>query len=302
MRIGWFPLSAATTPSLDTVVDLVINAERRGYSTVWLQSRGFDALTVFAVAGSRLRTIEVGTFVPPTYTRHPSVLAQQALSTQAAVGNRLALGIGLSHRVLMERGLGFDWSHPVRHMREYLSCLGPFLAGEAVTFHGQDFNIENYQIAALDAKPPSVLVAAIGPQMLKLTGQMADGTALWLGGAEYIRTSAVPVISEAAASAGRSAPRIVAGLPICVTDRAAEVRETAAATFERYGQLPSYRAALDKEGVGSPADVALIGNEREVSDGIHRLADAGATDLAAGIFTPSGEDEERTHALLKTFL
>ena len=184
-------------------------------------------------------------------------------------------------------------------MREYLSCLTPLLRQEAVVFSGDEFRIDGYQLTLPGANPPPVLVAALGPQMLKLTGRMADGTAVWMGGARYIAEHAVPTISAAAEAAGRPAPRIVAGLPVCVTDTPDAVRETAARAYERYGQLPSYRAILDREGADSPADVSLIGSAADVRAGIQSMADAGVTDFAAAIFTPRGVDPDPTMALLK---
>src|SRR5215217_5495382 len=148
----------------------------------------------------------------------------------------------------MEQALGIDWSRPVRHMREYLSALRPLLAQEPTSFAGEEFRIQEYQIAVPDATPPPVLVAALGPQMLRLAGRLADGTAIWMGGPRYLAEHAVPTITAAAQEAGRPAPRMLASLPVCVTDRAGAVRERAAEVYARYGQLPSYRAILDREG------------------------------------------------------
>jgi 5,10-methylenetetrahydromethanopterin reductase len=298
MRIGLF-VTPGESEDLLSVVGRIVDAEARGFPSAWiLNARGLDALTVLALAGRETNAIELGTFVVPTYPRHPAALAQQALTTQAATGGRLVLGIGLSHRVVMEGMLGFDWSRPIRHMREYLSCLTPLLSGEQARFRGEEFRIDGYGLSVPGAMPPSVLVAALGPQMLRLTGRMADGTAVWMGGPRYLAEHAVPTISAAAREAGRPAPRVLAGLPVCVTDRAAEVSQRAVKVFERYGQLPSYRAILDREQVEGPADVALIGNEEQVTAGLRALADAGATDFAAAIFAPRGEHAERTFALL----
>jgi 5,10-methylenetetrahydromethanopterin reductase len=202
--------------------------------------------------------------------------------------------------VTMEGMLGFDWSHPIRHMREYLSCLAPLLRGEPTSVSGEEFRIEGYQLSVPGTSPPPVLVAALGPQMLRLTGRLADGTAVWMGGACYLAEHAVPVITAAAREAGRQAPRIVAGLPMLVTDRPDEVRTRAARAFERYGQLPSYRAILDREGAGGPADVSLIGSEKEVEAGLRQLESAGVTDAVASVYAPRGEDPTRTYDLLRS--
>jgi len=305
MKFGLM-IANAGAESLDAVVQQIVRAEERGFASAWIPSvRAFDVLTVLALAGRLTSTIELATFVIPTYPRHPAALAEQALATQAASGGRLTLGIGLSHRVTMEGMLGFDWNHPVRHLREYLSCLIPLLRGEPTTFNGEELRINGFQLNVPGVTAPSVLVAALGPQMLRLTGRMADGTAIWMGGPGYIAEHAVPTISAAAREAGRPAPRIVAGLPICVTDRQDEVRERANQAFGRYGELPSYRAILDREGSGDsgttmPADVALIGDEAQVQAGIDRLWAAGVTDLVASVYAPRGEDPERTYALLRS--
>lgn len=300
MRIGLMLSSAGLRTDLAGLLAAIERAEADRFDSVWVPStRTYDALTVLALAGQRTGRIELATFVTPTYPRHPAALAEQALTVQVASGNRLALGIGLSHRVTMENLLGLDWSRPIRHLREYLSCLQPLLRSEPTHFEGELYRINGYQLNAPGAEPPPILVAALGPQMLRLTGRLADGTAIWMGGARYLAEQAVPIISAAAREAGRAAPRILAGLPICVTDHAATVREQAVRAFGRYGELPSYRAILDRAGAASPADVCLIGNEPQVEADLKRLEAAGATDLAAFVFAPRGEDAGRTLRLLQ---
>lgn len=285
---------------LELVTRQIVDADQRGFASVWMPHiRGVDALMTLALAGQRAQRVELGTFVVPTYPRHPSALAQQALTTQAATGNRLTLGIGLSHRVSMEGQLGFDWDHPIRHMREYLTCLSQLLPQQPASFEGEEFTLRGYEITVPGAESPPVLVAALGPQMLKLAGSLSDGTAIWMGGARYIAEHVTPRISEAASNAGRPAPRIVAGLPVCVTDQPAEIRERAGRAFQAYGQLPSYRAILDREGAVGPADVSLIGSADEVRAGLQAMVDAGVTDFAASVFTPRGVDPEPTWDVLR---
>ena len=300
MKLGLM-IATAGQPTIDAVLAQFEQAEARGFASAWIPSvRSYDALTTIALAGRVTSRIEMATFVIPTFPRHPSALAEQALTTQAAAGGRLTLGIGLSHRVSMEGRLGFDWDHPVRHLREYLGCLTPLLRGEATTFAGQEYRLDEAQVTVPDATPPSVLVAALGPQLLRLTGRLADGTAIWMGGPRYIAEHAVPTIITAAREAGRPAPRIVAGLPICVTSNAEATRERANRAFGRYGELPSYRAVLDRQEAGTgPGDVALIGDEAAVQAGIDELRAAGVTDLVASVYAPRGEDAERTYALLR---
>ena len=300
MKIGLMVPAAGTLPAPHAIVEQIVQAERLGLQSVWMPNVfGSDALTVLAVAATRTSTIELGTLVMPTYTRHPTVMAQQALTANALAQGRLTLGIGLSHRVRMETMLGIDWDHPIRHLREYLACLGPLLRGEATTFRGEEFTIDGYALTIPGATPPQLLVAALGPQMLRLTGRLADGTAIFMAGASYLRDHAVPTIRAAAEAANRPQPRILTGLPVCVTNRGDEAREHAHRAYAHFAQMPSYRAILDKEGAAGPADVALIGTADEVSAGIQALEAAGATDLAATIFTLPNDDPAPTYDLLR---
>jgi F420-dependent oxidoreductase-like protein len=275
--------------SISDQVRQIRSLATRGLPSAWLaQLFGVDALTAIAVAGSQVPGIELGTAVVPTYPRHPTALASQALSTQAAIGGRLTLGVGLSHRSVIEDMFGLDFSRPARHMREYLSVLGPLLRGERVSFTGETMRV-NARIIVPGATPPSLLVAALGPVLLGIAGELADGTVTWMTGPATLGDHTVPVLTEAAARAGRPTPRVVAGLPVCLTADAARARERAGKQFSVYGQLPSYRAMLDREGAQGPADVAIVGDERAVLAGVARLESAGATELLA---VPYGSPDE----------
>jgi F420-dependent oxidoreductase-like protein len=253
----------------------------------------WDALTLLAVAGREVPRIELGTAVVPTYPRHPSVLAGQALTTQAAIGGRLLLGIGLSHQVVVEGMWGYSYDKPARHMREYLDALLPMLRGESAAVDGKTLKaVGSVTVPGVGAPP--VLLAALAPRMLHLAGTVADGTVTWMTGAQTLDSHIVPGITAAAKEAGRPAPRIVSSLPVCVTDDPPAARQKAAQVFAIYGQLPSYRAMLDKEGAEGPADVAIAGDEAVVTAEIGRLADAGVTDFAAAAF---GSKDERARTI-----
>lgn len=299
MRIGLGLAVSGERPTLAALVREAQRAERAGFHSVWVSNIfGFDALTVLALAGRETEHIELGTFVVPTYPRHPVALAQQALTVQAATGGRLTLGIGLSHRVVIEGRFGLDYSRPLRHMREYLTVLNGLLAQEPVAFTGELYRV-SAQLSIPDAPKPPVLVAALGPAMLRLAGRLADGTATWMGGLVYLRDVAVPTIRAAAAEAGRPAPRVVAGLPVCVTDDADAARRAAAIIFARYGELPSYRATLERGGARGPADVAIVGTETEVEAQLRALAEAGVTDFTGSPFAVErGGSTQRTSELL----
>jgi F420-dependent oxidoreductase-like protein len=285
---------------LSDAIRAIQRAEEKGFDSVWLPNIfGLDAVTTIAVAGRETSRIELGTFVVPTYPRHPVALAQQALTASAATGGRFTLGIGLSHRVVIEGMLGLDYSKPVRHMREYLSVLVPLLEGKPVQFRGEEYRVQA-QLAVPGAARPSVVVAALGPQMLKLAGRLADGTATWMGGPTYLRDTAIPAIRAAAAEAGRPTPRVVAGFPVAVTAHEEAARASAAKVFAVYGTLPSYRAVLDVEGATTPADVAIVGTAGTVERALEHLAAAGVTDFNASPFPVDGDPDAvlRTYELL----
>jgi len=302
VKIGIFLPTPGTVPDLATLLGQFLRVEGEGFASAWTPNiTAFDALSLLAMVGRETRRIELGTFVVPTYTRHPVVMAQQALTTQAAAAGRLTLGIGVSHRVTIETLLGMDFSHPLRHMREYLAVLEPALAQRPVAFAGEEFRPNGYQLRVPGATPPPILIAALGPQMLRLAGRRAAGTAIWMGGPRYLTEYVLPILGPAALEVGRPAPRIVASVPVCVTDYPADIIPRANQDFARYGQLPSYRAILDKEGAPNPSDVALIGPEDVVRQGLDAYAAAGATDFAAAIYSPPGTNPERTWAVLKAY-
>lgn len=273
-------------------------AADQGFPSYWTpQIFGMDALTGIAVAARSVPGITVGTSVIPTYPRHPMMLAQQALTTQAAIDGRLVLGIGLSHKPVVEGMWGMPFDRPVRHMSDYLAILMPLLSDRRVSFGGEMLTGRG-EITPPPADAPPVLVAALGPQMLRLVGRVADGTITWMTGPETLRTLTAPTITQAASEAGRPAPAVVAGLPVCVTDDVDAARARADRDYAIYGQLPSYRAMLDREGAATPADVAIIGTASEVTDRIRDLAGSGVTTFAASAFGSTDEQAATREALI----
>jgi len=299
MRIGTSQDEPAGPEALSRLRDQLQRAADDGFASAWISNIfGLDALTALAVAGSQVPGIELGTAVVPTYPRHPAVLAQQALTAATALGGRLTLGIGLSHKIVIEDMYGYSFDRPARHMREYLSILLPLLNGEQASFQGETMRA---QIGLSTPRPRRVpvLLAALAPQMLRLAGQRADGTVLWMTGPATIRDYIVPTITQAAAAAGRPSPRVVCLLPVCVTDDPDGARARANRVLAIYGQLPSYRAMLDREGAAQPGDVVLTGDEAAVAAQIRALDEAGVTDFVAVEYS-RGEDQVRTRALLKS--
>jgi 5,10-methylenetetrahydromethanopterin reductase len=201
---------------------------------------------------------------------------------------------------VIEDMFGYDFGRPILHMREYLAVLLPLLDGRPVSFTGTTVRANIALSTPAPGRVP-VVVAALGAQMLRLAGEQTDGTVLWMTGPATVRDHVVPVITAAAEAAGRPSPRVVCILPVCVTDDPDGARERASKVFAIYGQLPSYRAMLDREGAAGPADVAIVGGEDSVGAQISTLAEAGVTDFVAGEYT-GGAEGERTRTFLRTLL
>jgi F420-dependent oxidoreductase-like protein len=300
MRIGLFINEPSGPDAIHKVRDIVGEAARDGFASAWLSHIfGLDALTTLAVVGSHVPGIELGTAVVATYPRHPAALAQQALTVNAAVGGRLALGIGLSHQMVIEGMYGYSFDRPARHMAEYLSVLLPLMRGEKVDFDGE--TVHAHLALSTPGTGAPVLLAALAPRMLRLAGGRADGTVLWMTGPRTVAEHIAPTINAAAEAAGRPAPRIVCAIPVCVTDDPDAARARAARIYAIYGQLPSYRAMLDREGAAGPEDIAVVGDEDAVAARVDEFAKAGVTDLVAAEFA-AREDRVRTRAFLKSLL
>lgn len=297
MRIGTMLSMPGDPVTTGGLIERAVAAEAAGFASAWLPQVGtVDALMALALAGRDTTTIELGTAVTPTYPRHPTVMAQQALTAQDATSGRLALGVGLSHKFFIEDSLGLDYSRPIPHTREYLTILNGLLSGDVVKHSGDEYRVKAQVGVEGTAKPP-VLVAALGPAMLRLCGRLADGTITWMGGIDYLRDLAIPTMAGAAEKAGRPAPRFVAMVPVLLSDDVDDARETVNETFQMYGQIPSYRATLDRGGATLPADVAVIGDAAAIEAGLAAYAEVGVTDFAA-VVPPSARNTEATLELL----
>jgi len=300
MRIGINGTGLVQKASIDAIRDDAAAAAADGFHSYWLAEHptgGFDALTVLSVVGASVTDIELGTAVIPTYPRHPMALAGQALTTQTACNGRLCLGIGLSHKVMMAQ-LGIDFDKPIRHLREFLSILMPLLEEGKVKFEGETLSCDAEVFRTSEPKP-SVVVAALGPQALRVAGNRTDGTTLAWVGPKTIEEHIVPNITEAADKAGRQMPRIIATLPVVVTADPERIRARIAKTLTMYAELPSYQAMFKREGVAGPADLAIAGSIAQVEDSLARLREAGVTDFAASVYATNSDEHLQTRAILK---
>jgi F420-dependent oxidoreductase-like protein len=301
MRIGLTGAGATA----DRLVEQAKRAEADGFTSMWYPSAagGGDPLAAMTLAGRATSAIELGTAVLVSYTCHPVLQASRANAVELAIGTpgRFTLGVGPSHRVVIDR-LGLSYDTPGRHTDEYVQILEGLLRGQQVNFAGQEFRVEAGPLPLPDGSEIPVLVGALGPRLLETAGSHAGGTILWMANATSIEQHVAPVISKAAADAGRPAPRIVAGLPVAVHDDVAAARAVAARLYTAYGTLPNYQRILSYGKVAGPAEAAIVGDEESVASQVLALFEAGATDVWAAPF-PVGDDPSasraRTRALLK---
>ena len=288
---------------VDAFVQNMAELRDEGFRRVWLAQLPYDLdlTTLLAAALREVDTIEVGSGVIPIQVQHPTQLAQRALTLNVISGGRFTLGIGMSHRMVTEQMWGVSWDKPVRQMREYLDGLLPLLAGQPAEAEGEFWTTRG-SLQIPGAPTPDVYIAALGPQMLRLAGRRTAGTLTWMTGPKTLAEHVGRSLREAAAEAGRpeSAVRVAASLPVSVTDDVAGARARAAEEFAIYGQLPSYRAMLDREGYSGPEDAAIIGDETTVAERLDELSGAGVDEFAAVVFDASPEVRERTRALLRS--
>ncbi len=298
IRMG---LSVAEAADLESLLQKFRQVEADGFQSAWIPNIfSFDALTVAALAAGVTRSLEIGTAVVPTFSRHPIYMAQQALSTQPAAGGRVVLGHGPSHKIVIENMLGLSFDRPARHMREYMTVVTQLIETGKTSFEGEVYRVN----ASLDVPcdtPCPVLIGALGPLMREIAGRLAGGTITWMTGPRTLGEAVIPGIRAAAKDAGRSDPRIVAGFPVILTDDPAAAREAAGKLFALYGTLPSYRAMLDAEGLESPGEIAIAGDESAIEASIRSLASAGVTDFNAALF-PFGPDPKQTMSRTQALL
>ncbi len=299
MRIGL----GAGAPTIDRIVEQAVEAEAAGFTSLWLPSAVLgDPLVPIAVAGRATSSIELGTAVLVTYAAHPLLTASRAGAAAASMGRPgLVLGMGPSHDMAIEGMYGLSYAHVGRHTEEYTRVVVAALRGEEVQLDGEDFRVHVGSPTA-SPFPVPVLLGALAPRMLRVAGEVADGTITWMANREALESHVVPRITAAADAAGRSAPRIVAGLPVAVHDDVDEARDAASRQYGFYGELPNYARILRAGGLERSADACVVGDEASVAAQLRALVDAGATDVWAAVFAV-GEDRRasrgRTRALLE---
>jgi 5,10-methylenetetrahydromethanopterin reductase len=296
MQIGIFIGDASgLRTSVDELLANARDAEARGFATGWVPHIpwSLDAMTALALAATVTDRIELGTAVVPTFPRHPMSLAQDALTVQAVSGGRLALGIGPSHPVVIESMYGLSYEKPAAHTAEYVEVLQKCFTSNLVDHDGERYSV-HAMLEVPGGTPPQLLVAALAPRMLELTGRLADGTITYWADEKAVGDHVVPRITKAAADAGKPAPRVVAGLPVAVVDDVDTARERGAKLFSTYEAIPTYQRILGRGDSGSPVDVAVIGTEKQVAARLQAFIDAGATEICATVLGLGG-DREKSH-------
>ena len=274
MRIG---LYVGGQSDLQTQIEQARAAAEHGLASVYFnQVLGTDPLTVAALAGTAAPGIELGTGIVQTYPRHPISMAAQALTVAAATGNRLTLGVGPSHKPFIEGVYGLSYDRPAHHTREYLSTLQAELSGEG-------------HVRVPGAQPPPVLLSALGPVMLRIAGELADGTiTVWTTPAtiaDHIR----PTLDAVAENR-----RVLASVMLSVTARPDAVRDEIAGVFGFASDFASYRALLERQGQRNVAETVVAGDEDTVVAAVRAYADAGATDVLVSLV---GDDAEKARTL-----
>jgi 5,10-methylenetetrahydromethanopterin reductase len=289
---------------VDEFVTQLAQLRDQGFRRAWVAQMPWqaDVLTVLGVAFREVDTIEVATGVLPIQNQHPMLMAQRALTLSSISGGRFILGLGMTHRMVTEGMWGIPWDKPVRRLGEYLDGLLPLLDGKEANATGETVTTRGV-LRVPNANEPPVYIAALGPQLLRLTGRRCAGTETWMTGPKTLAEHIGPTLRRAAADAGRpeGAVQVAASLPIAVTDDVEALRRQAAEQFAVYGQLPSYRSMLDREGYRDPQDAALIGDEKLVTQRIDELRDAGVDEFVGYPFDTSAEGRARTLGLLQEY-
>ncbi|HEY6534068.1 MAG TPA: LLM class F420-dependent oxidoreductase [Acidimicrobiales bacterium] len=297
MRIGVMvgPERGRYSTKIERMLADALWAEEAGMASVWVPQipDDFDALTAVTLIGQATSRVEIGTAVVPVQPRHPIALAQQVLSTQAVCGGRLTLGLGVSHHWVIEEMLGLPYEKPARTMRAYLDVLDAALAGPGpVDVENEMFTVHN-PLDITDVGPTSVMIAALGPVMVRLAGERTDGTILWLADERAIGEHIAPGINRAAAQAGRPAPRVVAGVPVCLcADDEVDVAVARANRVLSEAEVsPNYQKLLDRGDARSVGDILAAGSEVTIEKRLRAFADAGTTDVSVRV-VPIGETRD----------
>lgn len=288
------------SPNATNAVDDVVTQARRAYAIgvrhVWFsQQVSHDAISLAGLVGAAVPGLGVGTFVVPINPRHPLIVATLAQTAQAAAHGNFSLGLGLGAKAIEAQMFGTTWSNPVGRLREHLQMLRSIFDTGTLDYRGTELSasVKDWQVSLAGGTPIPVYVAAMGPKALRVTGELADGTLPYLAGPRTLEDFIVPTISDAAAAAGRPAPRIIAAVPVVVSDDADAARAVATEELKFYETIPSYATVIAREKADRAVDLAAIGPADAVRNQLQRYLDAGATDLVLSPMRSNSTDPQR---------
>lgn len=282
------------SPQAANAVDDVIAQAKRAYASgvrqIWLgQLFDVDSIALAAVIGTAVPGLGVGTNAVPINPRHPLIVASLAQTAQAAAHGKFSLGLALGGHEYERSAFGISPANTVQRLREHVTVVRSVLEDGAVSFHGNEITAApELPVQVAGGTPIPLYVAAMGPKALQVTGELADGTQLFLAGPRTIAEFIEPTLSKAAADAGRPKPRIIASVPVLVSDDVDAARAEAVEQLAFYEAVPSYQKVLAREGVKRAGDLAIIGTPDAVAGQLASYRDAGATDL---VLSPVRRDD-----------
>lgn len=287
-------------------VKSIVAAEDAGVRRIWMaQIHNLpDALTTIAAAAEKTSTVNLGTSIIPTYPRHPLVVAQQALSIQDLAPGRFQLGT-VSHRFIIEDMYGLQHSKPLSHLQEYVKVLRAALWEGKISHHGEFYNVE--ATFPRTAQIP-IFISTLGKKAFQLAGQIADGALTWVCPIPYLLNTGIPTLRSSAAAIGRSAPTLVAHVPVALSEDRKLALSAGHKYLGFYSKIPFYANMFSNAGFqinsdqsmpDTLIDILLIsGNEVAVSARLRELLGAGLDELLVTLAPVSDTPEEEQQARL----
>ena len=291
----------------EVAVKTIVAAEDAGVRQIWMSQPPVwpDVLTTFAAAATKTSTVRFGTSIVPTYPRHPLVLAQQALALYDIAPGRLRLGIGSSHRFIIEDMYGLQLRTPLAHLREYVEILRAALWEGKVDHHGDFYNV----VAALPRAPRiPVLISTLGEKAFQLAGRIADGALSWVCPVPYLLHTGIPVLRASAATVGRSAPPMVAHVLVALSEDRNSILSAGHQLLDFYAKVPFYANMFSNAGFQLTSDqtmpdalvdsLVISGDKTSVSARFTELLTEGLDELMVSLApTASAADDEQTRLM-----
>ncbi len=291
--------------SASEAVSHIAEAERAGIDSAWATmggAGGVDLLPTWAAAAVQTERIRLGTAIVHTWSRHPLVLAQEAMAIEQLAPGRLRLGIGPTSAVLVDRMYGLEYRKPLTNLREYLLTVRTLLHEGTVEFEGEHVTVRG-QLRT--PAPVPVMASALRPRSYALCGELADGAISWMSPLRYLVETALPAMLEGAERAGRETPPLVAHVPFVLTEDRAAARERARTQLRMYARVPNYAGMFNIAGYdvseGYPDDLlddlVVSGSAAEVAQGLRRWLESGISEvLAHPLLDPDDREASRLAA------